>query len=252
MTLKSAFRTPTKLSNFVCNIFFMQNRKVLIITYYWPPSAGSGVQRWLKFTKYLPLNGWEPIVYTPSNPSFDIVDQGLNQEIGKDVRVIKKKILEPYSLVNLLGKKSKMNTGLVSTKKKGFKSRALDYIRGNYFIPDPRRFWIRPSVKRLSKLIKEENIEIVITTGPPHSMHLIGLGLKRKLKIKWIADFRDPFSKLDFLDTYNISKKNRQKYYQLETDILNNADRVMATSYSMHENAHAIRSEKVCHHHQWL
>lgn len=215
---------------------FVLKKKVLIITYYWPPSAGSGVQRWLKFAKYLPEYDWEPIVYTPSNPSFDIQDEKLLKDIPNDLRIIKKKIFEPYKLLSIFGKNKSMNTGLVSHDKKKSKFKKLiEWLRGNFLIPDPRIFWVNPSYRYLKALIKKEDIQIVITTGPPHSVHLIGLKLRKALGIKWISDFRDPFSRLDFLDTYGISDRNRNKYYQLEDQILDKSDLVLATSYSMHQ-----------------
>ena len=211
-------------------------KRVLIISYYWPPSAGSGVQRWLKFSKFLPEHGYEPHVYTPLNPSFDLRDEELLADVSDQVVVVKRKITEPYALFKLFGGKKKGNTGLVNSDKKKSKfDQWSSWIRGNLFIPDPRVFWVKPSVKFLSQYVKEHRIDVVITTGPPHSMHLIGQGVKERTGIRWVVDMRDPFSKLDFLDTYSITDKNKKKYAKMEQDILNQCDHVLATSSSMPE-----------------
>ena len=84
------------------------SRRVLIITYYWPPSGGSGVQRWLKFAKYLPDGDWEPVIFTPENPDFDLRDESLEKEVPKQLEVIKFPIWEPYQLFSkgIFGKSS--------------------------------------------------------------------------------------------------------------------------------------------------
>ena len=209
-------------------------KRVLIVCYYWPPSAGSGVQRWLKLSKYLPENGWQPVIYTPENPDFDLKDDSLLKDISPEAEIVKRKIFEPYQVARLLTGKKKLNTGLVSKKKnQGLLSKWMNWIRGNVFIPDPRVVWVKPSVRYLRNYLKKNPVDAIITSGPPHSMHLIGLGLKKYLDIPWIVDIRDPFSKLDFLDTFNVSDASRKKYQRLESAILNSCDKVIATSYSM-------------------
>ena len=212
-------------------------KRILIITYYWPPSAGSGVQRWLKFAKYLPQYGWQPVIFTPENPDFGLKDETLLKDIHSDAEIIKTPIWEPYQLLRIFkGKKAKVNTGFVQSKKdNNWKSSLLSWIRGNFFIPDPRIFWRRPSVLFLTKYLKDNPVDAIVTTGPPHSMHLIGLGVKRKTGIPWIVDIRDPWSKLDFLDHFKVTKRNRRKYERLEQTVLAECDLVLATSYSMKE-----------------
>ena len=154
--------------------------KVLIITYYWPPSGGSGVQRWLKFSKYLPQNGWKPIIYTPISPSFDIEDKDLLNDIQNDVEVWKTSIWEPYSLRDkLFGRSENSNAGIIQDKY-SLKNKIFNWIRGNLFIPDPKIYWVKPSIKYLSKKLKEEKVTHIVSTGPPHSMHLMALGLKKE------------------------------------------------------------------------
>lgn len=157
--------------------------KVLIITYYWIPSGGAGVQRWVKFAKYLPTYSILPTIYTPKNPEYPSIDHSLETDISPLVNVIKTQIWEPYNIYRqLFGKKGeKINAGFISeNKKSGWKEKLSIWIRGNCLIPDPRKFWIKPSVRYLKKYLVENNIDTIITTGPPHSMHLIGLRLKKK------------------------------------------------------------------------
>ncbi len=209
-------------------------KKILIITYYWPPYAGSGVQRWLKFSKYLPDFGFKPYVYTPENPHFNIKDENLMDDIHPDVTVVKRPIWEPYSLADFISGKKAGNQGLVANKRSGLRPRILNHIRANYFIPDPRKFWISPSVKFLKKYIKEQNIEYLITTGPPHSMHLIGKGIKKEFpQIKWVVDIRDPWSKFDFLKNFGSSESSLKKQASLETSVFEQCDKVIATSFQM-------------------
>lgn len=209
-------------------------KNILVITYYWPPYSGSGVQRWLKFCKYLPEFGFRPHVYTPENPHYSILDHKLEDEIGEHVQLIKKPIWEPYSIADFISGRKSSNKGLVSSSKSSWKSKILSKIRANYFIPDPRKFWIRPSIKFLKKYIRENDIRHIITTGPPHSMHLIGLGLKTEHpELKWIVDMRDPWSKFDFLKSFGSSEKSLQKQQELESSVTEACDHVIATSYSM-------------------
>ena len=209
-------------------------KNILIITYYWPPYAGSGVQRWLKFSKYLPEFGFKPHIYTPENPHFNVKDVKLMQDIHDKVTVIKRPIWEPYSLADFITGKKSSNHGIVTDKKSGFKPRLLSKIRANYFIPDPRKFWVKPSIKFLKNYIKEHDIDFMISTGPPHSMHLIARGLKSQYPhLKWIADIRDPWSKFDFLKNFGSSEKSLNKQAALEKSVLDQCDRVLATSMQM-------------------
>ena len=157
-------------------------KKGLIISYYWPPSGGSGVQRWLKFAKYLPKFNWKPIIYTPENPYFDLIDNSLIAEIPNEVEVIKTKIWEPYYLKDKIfgASKNSQTSGLINNTFT-FKNYFFNWIRGNFFVPDPKIFWVKKSIKFLLKYINKNNIEYKVSTGPPHSMHLIALGLKGSL-----------------------------------------------------------------------
>lgn len=210
-------------------------KKVLIITYYWPPAGGPGVQRWLKFVKYLPDFGIEPIVYVPENASYPIVDRDLLNEVHPDLTVIKQPIHEPYQFASVFSKnKTKtISSGIIKDKKKQtFVEKALLYIRGNFFIPDARIGWVKPSVTYLSAYIKKHAVDTIITTGPPHSVHLIGLALQKQFSIKWIADFRDPWTSIGYHKELKLTKKSTQKHKFLEQKVLNAADVILTTSYT--------------------
>ncbi len=208
------------------------SKKILIITYYWPPSGGSGVQRWLKFVKYLPQLGWEPIVYTPENPSFTIQDMSLLKDVPNSVEVIKLPIWEPYEAFfkfsRLFGKKEIKQSDFVTTGKKSVFQKISTWVRGNFFIPDARVFWVKPSVAFLHDFISSNQIDKIITTGPPHSVHLIGLKLKQKNpQLKWVADFRDPWTEWDLLDTLSLTSIARKIHQKQERDVLQTANRVI-------------------------
>ncbi len=220
-------------------------KKILIITYYWPPSGGGGVQRWLKFAKYLPHFGWEPIIYTPENPDFELKDDTLLKDVNPDLEVLKMPIWEPYQYFQKLNKGKKMQQGLLASDSKPslFTKIAL-FIRGNFFIPDPRKYWVKPSVSFLTNIIKDNSIDIVVTTGPPHSMHLIGLALKMKMDIKWVADFRDPWSRWDMLDQFMLTWLAKWKHKQLEKKVLKTADAILTVSTTWAQEFEQIHPRK--------
>jgi glycosyltransferase involved in cell wall biosynthesis len=211
----------------------LSTNKVLIITYYWPPAGGPGVQRWLKFVKYLPEFDVEPIVYIPENPSYPLLDEKLLSDVSAKTVILKNKIFEPYALASFLSKNKtkKLGAGIITQKKKqSFIEKAMLWIRGNVFIPDARVFWVKPSVKYLKKYIQENNIETIITTGPPHSLHLIGLDLKKHLNINWIADFRDPWTTIGYHKELKLSKWASAKHKALEKEVLTTCDTILVTS----------------------
>ncbi len=215
-------------------------KRVLIITYYWPPSGGSGVQRWLKMSKYLPENGWQPVIYTPENPESPVEDPSLLQDVSPDAEVIKRKIVEPYSIYKkLLGIKGdqKVKVGFINEgeRKQGWKENLSLWVRGNLFIPDARCWWVKPSVRFLKKYLKEHPVDAIISTGPPHSMHLIALKLHKALNIPWIADFRDPWTEIDFYQDLRLSRWADKKHHRLEKQVLTNADKVVTVGWDWAE-----------------
>ena len=210
--------------------------KVLIITYYWPPAGGSGVQRWLKFVKYLRDFDVEPVVYTVDNPEYALTDETLQNEIPENIEILKQSILEPNNLLSKLKSKQKDTSVGFLNPNPSFIEKKLHYIRANYFIPDSRKYWIKPSIKYLSNYLKTNNIDLIITTGPPHSIHLIGLGLQKKNSIKWIADFRDPWTDIDYFHQLPLTKNSLEKHELLERKVLKNADSVLVVGKTMKEN----------------
>ena len=218
--------------------------KVLLITYYWPPAGGSGVQRWLKFIKYLPSFGVDAMVYTAQNPEYVVSDESLLAEVPSDLKVVKEKIWEPNSILSKLKKNGAQQSGGFLTSDPSFVDKVLHYVRANYFIPDSRKLWIKPSVNKISSLVKEYDIDIIITTGPPHSLHLIGDGVKKKTGVKWVADFRDPWTNIDYFHNLPLTKGARKKHHEMETRVLSNADAVLVVGKSMKEEF-AERSKQI-------
>lgn len=221
-------------------------KKVLIITYYWPPSGGGGVQRWLKFVKYLRDFGWEPIIFTPENPDFELQDESLLADVPKGLTILKKQIWEPFAAYRMLfGKKAVQKQGVVTSSSASVFTKFSIWIRGNYFIPDSRIFWVRSSVNYLTKYLKTNKIDALVTTGPPHSLHLIGLEIKNRLGIKWLADFRDPWSKWDVLDQLKLNKRSRKNHQKLEYSVLNGADQIITVSPSLKSSLQDLGAKNI-------
>ena len=242
MILK-AWRKDLYLS---CNIA-KRMKRVLVIAYYWPPAGGSGVQRWLKFAKYLPGEDWQPVIYTPENPEISSVDRTLLDEIPAEVETIRRPILEPYGIYRrlmgsnastdmntLIGNEAAQATGgevnPISGGSKSWKQNLSLWIRGNLFIPDPRVWWLRPSVRFLKKYLKEHPVDAIVTTGPPQSMHLIGLKLHKETGIPWVADFRDPWTKMFYYKHLHLSKAADRKQHRMEKAVLDGASAVISVT----------------------
>ncbi|MCB9189426.1 MAG: glycosyltransferase family 4 protein [Flavobacteriales bacterium] len=223
-------------------------KRVLIITYYWPPSGGAGVQRWLKFVKYLPKFDYQPIVYTHENGEFPSIDESLVKEVPKEAVVLKTKIWEPYNIYKKVsGTKERINSGFLTEEKN--KSKVVQnistWIRGNLFIPDARKYWIKPSVKYLSDYISNNQIDVIISTGPPHSMHLIALALKKKFDIPWIADFRDPWTNIDYYKDLKLSRMADNRHKRLEKSVLTKSDCVISVGSTLSEELLELGAIKV-------
>ena len=210
-------------------------KRVLIITYYWPPSGGSGVQRWLKMSKYLPEYGWQPVIYTTENAEYPITDLTLEKDVAPETEVIRRPIVEPYSLYKRflgMNKQENIKVGFASeSKKTGWKEKLSVWIRGNCFIPDARCWWVKPSAKYLKNYLKAHPVDAIISTGPPHSMHLIALKLKQSMDIPWIADFRDPWTEIDFYDDLHLTRWADRKHHKLERQVLTQADKVVTVGW---------------------
>jgi glycosyltransferase involved in cell wall biosynthesis len=209
--------------------------KVLIITYYWPPGSGAGVQRWLKFSKYLPQFGWEPVVLTvePEFAAYPAVDPSLEEEISPGLRVFKTKATD-YFRIYSKDKGSIPSAGFATDDKKGLKGKILRFIRGNIFIPDPRKGWNSYAFRKACEIIDKEYIRHIITTSPPHSTQLVGLKLKRKYpELKWIADLRDPWTDIYYYDQFYPTFISKRIDSDFECRVLRSADRIITVGKSL-------------------
>ncbi|MFC2175958.1 glycosyltransferase family 4 protein [Bacteroidota bacterium] len=212
-------------------------RKVLIITYYWPPSGGAGVQRWLKFAKYLPEFGYDVHVLTvkPDRATYPQTDNSLLEQVPKNITVHCTDATDSYAIYSLFGKGAPSG-GFANDDVSGLKGlikKIARFIRGNVFIPDPRKGWNRFAVSKALELIDTLKIDTVVTTSPPHSTQLIGLELKSKRNIRWIADMRDPWTKIYYVSELMQTQWAKNKNIKLERQVLENADSVVTVSQSL-------------------
>ncbi len=201
------------------------------------------MQRWLKFVKYMRLSGWEPIVYTPENPEYPETDTSLFKDVPQGMTLLRQPIWEPYDLYkNFLDRKRGEDQRSISLRDE--KNRHLEnlsvWIRGNFFIPDARKFWIKPSVKYLQRYLSDNPVEMIISTGPPHSMHLIAMPLASRFGIPWLADFRDPWTNIDFYKDLRLSARADALHRKLEKQVLKQADGVTVISNSMADDFNKI------------
>lgn len=213
-------------------------KKVLVILYYWPPTGGSGVQRGLYFVKYLREFGWEPIVYTPENPEMPAIDNSLEKEIPDGLTILKTPIWEPYKWYKrITGQKEESRIkSLVVTEKKEKRNWAHKlsvWIRGNFFIPDARVFWVNPSVRFLKKYLEEHPVDAIFSSSPPQSMHLIAQRLHDHFGIPWIADFRDPWTGISYFNELGLTQWARNKHHRLEKKVLTSANEVTTVSQAL-------------------
>ena len=211
-------------------------KRVLIISYYWPPSGGSGVQRWVKFAKYLPGEDWQPVIYTPENPELKLIDRNMENDVPPEAEIIRTRITEPYGLYRIFGGgRGRKGGGTdevnpISGGKKTLMQKISLFIRGNFFIPDPRCLWIRPSVKFLKKYLREYPVDILVSTGPPHSMHLIARKLACDTGIPWIADFRDPWTRMFYFKHLLLTRGAMRKHAALEKSVLDSASAIVTVT----------------------
>ena len=225
-------------------------KRVLIISYYWPPTGGSGVQRWVKFAKYLPAEGWQPVIYTPENPEQLAVDASLEAEVPAEAEVIRRRIVEPYEMYKKLLRKSghskeAVEVNPVNAQNKSFLQKVAMWIRGNFFLPDPRCLWIRPSVKFLKEYLKEHPVDLIVSTGPPQSMHLIGRLLAKETGLPWIADFRDPWTKIFYFKHLQMTRTTVKWHKKMEKKVLDDATVVVAVSPLVQQEFQAMTQTPV-------
>jgi len=213
-------------------------QKVLIVTYYWPPGSGAGVQRWLKFSKYLPQYGWEPFILTvdPQFAAYPSIDRTLEKEIPENVKVFRTKATDWFRIYSK--DKSKIPTaGFANNYDNSFKGILFRFLRGNFFIPDPRKGWNRFALHKAVEIIEKEQITCIVTTSPPHSTQLTGLKIKKRLPgVKWVADFRDPWTDIYYYEQFypTFISRNVDKWY--EKRVLKNCDKLITVSESLKES----------------
>lgn len=225
-------------------------KRVLIISYYWPPTGGSGVQRWVKFAKYLPEEDWQPVIYTPENPEQLAVDASLEAEVPSEAEVIRTRITEPYALYKKVLRRSghskeAVEVNPVNAQNKSFLQKAAMWVRGNFFRPDPRCLWIRPSVRYLKKYLEEHPVDLIVTTGPPQSMHMIGLRLAKETGLPWVADFRDPWTKIFYFKHLSMTPAIERWHKKMEKAVLDEASAVVAVSPLVQQEFQAMTDTPV-------
>jgi len=226
----------------------MDRKKVLIISYYWPPAGGISPIRILKFTKYLRKFGWEPIVCVPQGADYLYEDPGYFKDVPENIRIIRSPIIEPFGLYKFLSGRKKNDTNnpvYGNTKKNNWVDEWAIWIRGNFFIPDARALWIRPTVKRLSRFLKENKVDAILTDGPPHTNTVIGMRLAKKFGIPWLADFQDPWTQVDYYQRFKLTRRADRKHKQLEQEVFCTAAKITIASPTWAKDLEAIGAKNV-------
>ena len=177
-------------------------KKVLVISYYFPPSGGPGVQRVLKFIRHLPKFGWEPIVLTVTEQAdFIIRDDSLMSEIPGNLNLKRTAIFEPYSFYRKLtgkGESAELDLNALNVSQGGKQKlgeRISLFLREWLFIPDARVGWLPFAFFAGLAIIRKHKPLIIFSSGPPNTVHLIAYLLKKITNTPWVADFRDPWFK---------------------------------------------------------
>jgi len=203
-------------------------KKVLVIVYYWPPSGGAGVQRWLKFVKYLPQFDWQPTVITTLAGDYPALDTSLLADVPANVKVVRTKTPTFGKFFNKKGEKNLPYGSLEIRPNDSFCKKITFWIRLNLIVPDARKFWNKYAYKAACQELRKERYEAIITSGPPHSTHLVGRKLKQKFGVKWLADFRDPWTKIDYLEKVKRSKLTAKLDRKLEAKVVHDCDLVLS------------------------
>jgi hypothetical protein len=226
-----------------------REKKILIISYYWPPCGGIGVLRCLKFAKYLTRLGWDVTVFTAEDAHYPAIDHTNDNDIPENLKVIKQKIWEPYSVYKLItGQKKDANVNNVfyaRDKKTGLLHKFSVWVRSNFFIPDARCFWVQPSVKKLQSYLKENPVDVILSNGPPHSNTRIATLIKKKTGIPWLADFQDPWSQVDYFRMLRLTKWGLRKHLRLEQEAFQAADKITIVSPTWKRDLEKIGAQNV-------
>jgi len=214
-------------------------KKVLVISYYFPPAGGPGSQRVVKFVKYFPQFGWQPVVLTVERGEFPYIDHSLEEDIPENVKVYRTKSWEPFLFYKkLTGRQQQeaLPVGLLTDKKKNIIERFASWVRANLFVPDARIGWIPFATRKALQIIEDENIDLIFSSSPPHSLQLIAKKLKQKTGLPWVADYRDPWTDIRYYKSLKRSRRARKKDLSLETESLREADAVTSVSNSVLRN----------------
>jgi glycosyltransferase involved in cell wall biosynthesis len=224
-------------------------KKVLIISYYFPPCGGIGVLRCLKIAKYLRTFGWEPVIYTAEDAHYPSYDYGNFKDIPEGVTILRQPIFEPYTFYKKFTKQApnaNANNALVATEgKRNWKHRLAVWIRSNFFIPDARAFWIKPSVKFLLNYLKNNKIDAIFSDGPPHTNTMIAALLKEQTGMVWLADFQDPWTQVDYYQRLSLTKWADSKHRRLEQKALQLADKTTIVSEVWKKDLESIGAKNV-------
>jgi len=224
-------------------------KKVLIISYYWPPCGGIGVLRCLKIAKYIRQFGWEPVIFTAEGADYPSIDHTNEKDIHPDTVILRQKIWEPYNIYRAItGKKKNTNVNNVfytKEEKAGFAHNLSVWIRSNFFIPDARCMWIKPSVKFLTQYLKDNPVDAIFSDGPPHSNTRIATLLKQKTGIPWLADFQDPWTQIDYFSLLKLTSKGLKKHRKLEQEAFAAADKITIVSPTWKKELEIIGARNV-------
>ena len=208
-------------------------KKVLIVTYYWPPAGGPGVQRVLKFAKYLPQFGWQPIILTVKNGEYPAIDESLVKEVPQNLSIFKSKSLEPnniYKKITGIRNNQNIPVAILAGKNLNWKKKISKWIRLNLFIPDAKIGWKPFAVNKGKQIIGELKPDLIFSSSPPPTVHLIAKSLKQYSNIKWVADLRDPWTDIYYYHNLKKSKFAAQLDRYFELSVLKNADQLCTVS----------------------
>lgn len=226
-----------------------EKKRVLVITYHWPPSGGITVLRCLKLVKYLREFGWEPIVFTAKNAYYPIIDISNEKDIPEGIEIHKIPIWEPINVFKRFSGRKKteplQNITSSTSSKRSWRDKLGIWIRGNFFIPDARCMWIKPSLIYLEKYVKNNTIDAIFTDGPPHTNTVIGLRLKQKYGIPWLADFQDPWTQVDYFEKLYIGENAIRKHKELEQQVFQNASKITIASDTWKTDLESIGAKNV-------
>lgn len=224
-------------------------KKVLVISYYWPPAGGISVLRTLKIVKYLRSFGWEPIVFVPANAHYPYLDQENKKDIPKDLTVLRHPILEPFKIFKFLSRRKKDQPLNSIVQVRDRKASTIDkfgiWIRGNFFIPDARSLWIKPSVKFLADYLKDNPVDAIFSDGPPHTNTYIANQVKKRTGIPWLADFQDPWTQVDYYQMLSIGSRAHRIHSKMEQECFTNANKITIASPSWKSDLESIGAQNV-------